>query len=186
MLYAAYILAGSLCIGHESIDGRLVVLAALPYDLDALSCGTSFLYPFFHRIVQGGASEAASHDEYMLHFRVEAIELHSLCLHLFICCHDLLPDRVSRENDLVGREEPLHSLICHADTHCFLAEYLVGQTCESVLLLDQCRNAHAACRPQKGSARIAAHADGDVRFEPADQLLRHPYALDDLEWQSEV
>ena len=186
MLYAAYILAGSLCIGHESIDGRLVVLSALPYDLDALSCGTSVLYPFFHRIVQGGASEAASDDEYMLHFRVEAVELHCLCLHLFVCGHDLLPDRVSRENNPVGREEPLHSLICHADAPGLLAENLVGQAGKSVLLLDQCRNAHAACRPQKGSARIAAHADGDVRPELADHLLRHAYALDDLERQSEV
>ena len=171
---------------NEGICRRLVISAALPDDLYFFSSGTSVGYPFLHGVVEGRAAETSSDDEDVLLLRVEAIKVESFLLHLFCCGYDLLSDRISCKDNLVGREESFHSFICHTDLSGLFSKNLVGQARKAVLLLNEGGNTQTGGCPQKGSAGISSHAYCYVRSELPDDLFSHRHALDDLEGERQI
>ena len=173
--------------GHEFVHAFLVVLAALPDDLDVLAAGAAGFDPFLHGPVQRAAAEAAAHDEQVLLLRVQPVEFHRLFLHRRRRRGgDLLADGVAAHHDPVGREEAFHALVGHADLLHPLPEQFVRQAGEAVLLLDQGGDFHSRRGPEQGGAGVAAHADDDVRLEFADELLRHRHALQHPEGHLDV
>ena len=122
----------------------------------------------------------------MFLLRIKSVELVCLLLHLLRRRHDFLADRISGEDDSVSREEPFHIVICHANLQGLFSYDLVGQTGKSVLLLNECRHSESSGSPEKGSACITTHSDGNIRLELADQLLGHADALEHLERKSKI
>ena len=86
-------------------------------------------------------------------------------------------DKEDAEDYLLGGEESLHDIVCHADALHLLCQHRVGKSCESVLLLDQGRNAFGGGLLEQGCAGKSAYAYGDVRLELVDEPGRHPLAL---------
>ena len=186
MDYAIDLLTICLSLLHECIYTSLVISSALPEYLHIFTAWATVSYPFLHSLVESTASKTATYNEEVFLLRVEPIELQGFRLHGLVSRNDLLADRVAGQYDSVRWEEPFHTLVCDTDALGLLAEYLVGQSCEAVLLLNQGRNPHAASSPKQGSACVSSDTDGNVRLELADNFLCHPHALDHLERECEV
>ena len=91
-----------------------------------------------------------------------------------------MADRVAGEDDLLLREEPLHTLVGHADLLGALGQQLVGDAGKGVLLLQQRGDAHIGCHIQRRAAGIASHPDGYVGTELLDDLAGDVLALQHL------
>ena len=167
---------------EEGIHTFLIIFTALPDHFQVFSARASSCDPGFHRPVEGAAAEAAADDEKVFLRRIQSVEGEGFRLHFRRCRNGhFLADGIAAEDDFLLREESLHSLVGHADAPGLLSEDLVGESGKSVLLLDQRRNSHPGGRPEQGSAGIAAHADGDVRLEFADNPARLAHASEHLE-----
>ena len=130
-----------LSIGHKCLYLRLVVLPALPYQLDILSAGTASVNPFHNRPVQRAAAQTAPDYQDMPALRIKSVELHPRLPHFLSGRYYALPYGIAGHHDSVRREKPLHTLVGYADEVSLLSQNLVGQAGESVLLLNQCRHA---------------------------------------------
>ena len=89
----------------------------------------------------------------------------------FSTTQQVLADGIAGEDDLVLGEEALHAFVCHADLRCFVLENLIGDAGESVLLLEQDRNAHVSRCPHGCTGGVTADTDTDIRTEVTDDLL---------------
>ena len=98
----------------------------------------------------------------------------------------VLPHGVSGQQDFVGGEELLHTLVGDADFLRTLGKQLVGDAGIRVLLLYQGGDAHQGGGLQQGAAGIAAHAHGCLGAEVLDYLLRLPLAAQQLDEHAEV
>ena len=174
-------------LGHELVHALLVVLTALPDDFEVLAARAAGLDPSLHRPVQRTAAETAAHDEQVLLLRIQVVVPHRLILHRRRWRGgDFLADGVAAHHDPVRREEAFHSLVGDADLLHPLPEELVRQAGEAVLLLDEGGDLHPRRSPEQGRARVAAHADDDVRLELPDELFRHRHAFQHSERHLEV
>ena len=98
-------------------------------------------------------------------------ERFSIIDYRFSTLQKILPYRIAGEDDLIGREETLHTFVGYADLGGFILEDLIGHAGKTVLLLEQDRDAHVSGRPHGCAGRISADADSDVGLEIADDLL---------------
>ena len=118
-----------------------------------------------HREVDGARAAAAARDEDRQFLRIEAERRRAL---LALCREHFAANRVTREDDLIGREV-LHGLFrARRDLRHELREDLVGDARHDILLLYERRDVHEAGRKQDRPADVAARADDDVRLELVD------------------
>ena len=171
---------------HERIHGRLVVFAALPQYLNAFPSRAACFYPCAYGLVQCAAAQAASYYEQVPFPGVESIVSEGFLPCLFRGRDNLLPDGIPCLHDFLCGKEAFHAVIGYAYPVHFPAEYLVCKSGESVLLLDQGRDAFAACAPEQRGAGVSSHAYGDVGPEAVYDLPCHPYAFYHLERQGEI
>ena len=143
---------GQVAAFHKGLDIGLVVFAALPDYVHVGAAGAAIGDPFLEGLVEGAAAEASAYDQKVFPGRVELVVLLAFGFEFGRCLADARADGVAGEDYLVGGEELLHSFVGHADAADLVAEHLVGEACEPVLLLDEAGHAEFGGGKQQRSA----------------------------------
>ena len=83
---------------------------------------------------------------------------------------------IAAEYYFFGREEFLHAVVCHADAVHLGGQHPVGESGESVLLLDEAWDAFRSSLSEQGCAGIASHTYRHVGFEFVQDAAGFPKA----------
>ena len=151
-----------------------IVFACLPDKL-----GISCLYQvevLQHALVDGAGAKATTYQQNGFLGRIETKGLDGI-LARNLCVEQSLTYGISCKDNLVGREETLHSLVSHTDLGGFLGQQLVGNTCVWVLLLNQAGDTHGGSLVKGRTAGITANTYSYLRLKILDNLLGHTLAL---------
>ena len=138
-----------------------------------------------YALVQCASPEATSDEEDGGYGRVETILLCRLLLGQGRV-EKVLSYRVASEEYFVGGKEPPHAFVGYTYLAGFLAETLVGEACEAVLLLYEARYAEVVGCVESGSAGIASYAYGYLRCEVAYDLFYSAFAAKEVPHHSDV
>ena len=151
-----------------------IVLACLPDELDV--AGLDEVQMLQHTLVDGAGTQAATNQQNGLLGRVETEGAHGIVV-LQRGLQQLLAHGVTRQHNLIGREETLHALVSHTDFRRLLGQQLIGDTGIRVLFLQQTGDAFGGSHIERRATGIASYADGYLWTELLDNLLGHALAL---------